>query len=398
MKTYFYLQCKRVLKTLPLVLCVLLLLFGALLAAYTGLTAYLSDSTSTHKFKVALSGSTDEPFLEMGLQALQAFDSTRFAVEIVSMEEPEAAEALARGDVAAYVVVPEGFMEAAMHGEILPLKYVSTNGAASLVSLFKDEITRLISDILTACEKGAYGVGDALKAQGYSSQAYDAMNELSIQYVEFVFVRSGTYRVQELGIGDGLGLEGYLMCGLSVLFLLLACLPFAPVWIRRDPSLGRMLSAKGKSVLGQVVCEFGAFLLGMAALLAVVLALASLGLDTAMLVKIALGALPAVVTVAALSFLLYELSGDLISGVLLQFFVTLAMGFISGCMYPVFFFPETVQKIAAWLPTGMARSFLASCVTGTPNTGSLAGLLGYSAVFFAVTCLARWRKVTRVRG
>lgn len=405
MKTYFYLQFKRVLKGLPMVLCVLLLLFGALMGAYQGVTQLLGREDSTAKFKVALAGYTEDPFLEMGMAALEAFDSTRFAVEIQMMEESEAAEALARGDIAAYVVVPEGFMDAALHGDVMPLKYVSTNGAVGLVSMFKDEITRLISDILVACQKGAYGIGDTLKAQDQRELAYEMMDRISIQYVEFVFARSNTYSVRELGLSDGLGLEEYLLCGLSVLFLCLACLPFAPLRIRQDLALDRMLSAKGRSVAAQTACDFGAYLAGMLLILAVVLlALAGIGGALGMLpgggnsISLVLSAALAVLTVTALSFFLYELSGNLISGVLLQFFTILALGFLSGCMYPVFFFPETVQRIAAWLPTGLARIQLANCVTGAASPWTLVGLLGYSGVFFCGAVLVRRHRVTKVRG
>jgi len=90
-----------------------------------------------------------------------------------------------------------------------------------------------------------------------------------------------------------------------------------------------------------------------------------------------------------MSFCLYQLTAQLLSGVLLQFFVTVAMCFLCGCMYPVFFFPEGLQKLGAWLPAGLARSLLAGCVTGDFPISLWLTSLGYCLVFLCASRLAR---------
>jgi ABC-type uncharacterized transport system permease subunit len=74
-------------------------------------------------------------------------------------------------------------------------------------------------------------------------------------------------------------------------------------------------------------------------------------------------------------------------GVLLNFFGTLALCFVSGCMYPVYFFPVALQKLSAYLPTGLARTQLSGCLTG--KTEFLPGLLLtlYGIVFLALSVL-----------
>lgn len=397
MGKYFWMQCKRVLRFLPLVLCVAAVLFGSLAAIYNEMIRMSEESDAKTKFKVGLVGTAGDSYLQLGLAALESFDSSRFAVEIVTMTEPEAETAMTRGDIAAYVAIPEGFMEAAFRGEFMPLKYVSTVGAVGLVTLFKDEITLVINDILTEAQKGIYGAGNALHSQGLSSG--EAINELSIEYAEFVFDRAKAYSVKELGISDGLGLEGYLLSGLTVLFLMLICLPFAPMLVRRDHSLSRMLAARRRSVLGQVACEFGAYLLGLLALLVVVLVcLSAVGIEHSISGHGILYTVPVVLMVGSLSFLLYEATSDLISGVLLQFFVTLCLCFISGCLYPNYFFPEMVQKIGAVLPAGIARTQIAGCITGEFSMGFTLALMGFAVTFFGVAMLIRMHRVTRARG
>lgn len=411
MGKYLILQFKRILRMLPLVLIVVAILFGALMIVYQSMVQLSKEEASEKNtaFKVALCGYTDDPFLEMGLQAVQTFDSSRFSIEIVEMEESDAISLLEKGDIAAYVVIPEGFVEKAMYGEIMPIKYVSASGAVSLVSIFKDEITRLISDILVSCQKGAYGVYNAVSENDSSVSANSMLNLASINFVEFVFVRSNVYTIEELGIANGLGLEGYLFCGLCILFLMLICLAFAPILVRRDQSLSRMLAAKRYPLFGQVCCETVAYLAGLLLLLGILVA--GMGIfgqflplslfeevDLAQSIGIVLGILPIIVMLALLSFMLYELTDNLISGVLLQFFVTLAMGFVSGCMYPIFFFPEAIQKLAGYLPMGIARNHLGNILTDTPSSTELLGLILYSVLFFAIALFLRRRKVMNAKG
>lgn len=399
MKKYFCVQLKRILRLLPAVFCVVAILFGSLAAVYGVMLQMNSESEDRMKFQVGMVGTAGEMYLELGLAALESLDSTRFAIEISPMMEEEAERALNRGEIAAYVVFPEGFMDAAMSGTLMPLKFVSTVGATSIVSLVKDEITSVVDDILVETQKGIYGAAGAMREQGY--KAGPLIDDISIEYIEFVLARSKLYSVTELGISDGLGLDGYLLCGLSVLFALLICLPFATLFVKQDLALGRMLEAKRNSVSAQVGSEFLAFFLAMAALFSIILAvilstglLSSYELDW----RAVLCAVPALLAVVTFSFLLFEIAKDLISGILLHFFLSLALCFVSGCMYPATFFPETVQKLSGWLPTGLARIQLSGCLTGSVTLTGTFALLGYSLLFFLTAAGVRKYRIRRIRG
>ncbi len=399
MGRYFYLQIKRLLRLLPLALIVVAILFGSLTVIYGEAVKMMDDSESHMKIKIGMVGTVGDTYLELGLAALETLDSSKLAMDIEAMDEETAKRGMESGELAAYLVIPEGFVEAAVRGEILPLKYVSTSGAVGVVSMMKGEITSVINDIVIHSQKGVYGAANALLEEGESPNK--AYNDLSIQYVKLVLGRNKVYSVKEIGTADALGMESDLLCGLWVLFLMLTCLPFASMLVKRDFALGRMLAARRRPVWGQVLCEFAAYLLGLLAILAILLVSLSL-MDISAGIRVTwqvvLHALPIILMVAALSFLLYEMAGDLISGVLLQFFMILALGFVSGCMYPIYFFPETVQKIARYLPTGIAREQLSGCFTGVFSGAADLLLLGYAAAFLICALVIRRCRVKMVRG
>ena len=189
-----------------------------------------------------------------------------------------------------------------------------------------------------------------------------------------------------------LGMEDYLLCGLAVLLMLLTCLPFAPVLLQKDRALSAMLAAKGIGHIRQALAELAAY--GLALLATVTAAgiavMAFLGIpDVYQLMDILSGILPALLMAITLSFCVYSISSHLISGVLLQFFLTVALCFVSGCMYPVFFFPMEVQRFSAWLPTGLARSRMAVAFTGTGDETQLLVLMAYCALFAGIGIWAR---------
>jgi len=351
MSRYFLLNCKRTLALLPRVLlgvvCMGLalgLLLGALLAQ--------NSREQGQRLTVALVGTADDPILEMGLAALQSLDSTRYTIDIAALTEPEAREKLQAGKIAAYAVIPEGFTHEAGYGHFLPITLVTGTGAGDLASVFKTEITQVLTDILAEARKGVFGLADALEAQGMPS--HKPMNQLALSYVEFILVRERTYSTELLGIGDGLGLSGYLLRGLAVVLLGLTCLPFGTVLLRQDMSLHRLLAARGLGAFRQVLCEFGAFYLA--------LLIPGLWLAVAGISPWAVAA--AVFCLCAVSYLLWQPATEPVSGTVLQFLLFAAMAFASGCMYPVYFFPEAVQKLAQWLPTGAARLCLSGQYTG----------------------------------
>ena len=140
MARYVLTQCKRLWRILPVALCVTALLLGGLAVAGT----YLLDDTANQdnqKIKLAVAGETDHTFMQLGFAALTSFDNTRFSMEVLRLTEDEAESALRQGEISAYVVIPDGFVEAAMKGHVLPLRFVSHANAGDLVALFKAEIT-----------------------------------------------------------------------------------------------------------------------------------------------------------------------------------------------------------------------------------------------------------------
>lgn len=392
MRKYLLLHTKRILKILPFVLVVTAILFGSLAVAFRVVREMDENSDMNVKFRIGVVGTAGDLYLSMGLAAFQSMDTTRYSIEMEPMTEDAARQAMRTRSIAAYVVFPKGFMDAAMRGDIMPIKYVSTAGGVDMIALIKDEVTLMVEQILYESQKGSYGVGDALWDNDLGKLSGKHVNDMAIEYVQLVLSRGNLYSAQELGLGGGLELNGYLISSLSVLFLLLLCMPYAPLMIRTDRSMEQLLASRQVGPVKQILAEFMLYFLS---LLMLVCAAAMLigssgvlkayGLDGRTFLKV----LPVVLCTATWSFLCYEISRNMVSGVLLQFFSAVAMAFVGGCMYPAYFFPESLQKLGSILPAGAARLQISGCLTGANTARTTWLLLGYSAAFFAISVIAR---------
>ena len=161
--------------------------------------------------------------------------------------------------------------------------------------------------------------------------------------------------------------------------------------IRKDTALSRMQAAKGRPAFLQCFVDMAVYTLTLIGMLLILLLIGLCILGNKLpFVSVLLAAIPVVILAAAMSYFIFTLVRDLISGVLLQFFAGGVLCFVSGCLYPPYFFPAAVQKATIYLPTGAARSYLCG--------GSALLILGYSLVFFLLGSSIYCYRIRRVKA
>ncbi|MBQ7922007.1 MAG: ABC transporter permease [Clostridia bacterium] len=399
---YWFLQMKRVGKILPAVCLFTLVLcigIGGLLYA---LVAENENDEKNIRFRIGVVGDTNESYLGFGISALQTLDSSRHTIEFAELTETEARTQLKDGTLDAYIVIPEDFVSAIVHGEVRQLQYVTTPQAADFSTLIRDELLDTVSVMLIESQKGLYGFIDAVD-QVKAADRGEHLDRLNRQYFSMILSRDALCEVEIIGTVGGASLMGSLFCGLAVFYILLSGISFCAFFIRREKSLSCILRAAGMPVPVQIFCEYGAYVCGLFAVTVLpILLLCCTDAPaawipewdaeyTAVFVCSTAGVM---LCLAAMQFCLYELSSGVTGSILVQFIVSLAMAYVSGCLYPVYFFPETVQKISPWLPAGAAQNCLASALTGENAGVQWLVLLLYAAVFLGIAVLVRRKTMT----
>lgn len=391
MGKYTLIQFKRLGKALVWAVPAMALLTACLLLGAYALLAGQSREEGRTEFPVGIVGIPDSGMLRMGLSAIESLDELGFAVDIMEFSEEKAQAALESGQIKAYAVIPPGFVSAANRGELLTIRYITKANAGGMNTLFQQEITAIISRLLVQSQKASFGAYEALQPHIGHEEANRVLNELSEELAQYIFLRNRTAQVTLLGVGDAPGFAEYLACGLAVTLALMAALSFAPISVLQNAGVNILLRSRGRSDVGQSLADYLVLFVGVFACLAVLL----LGLGMALPQLTAFALLPLVpvaAMAAALAYLCYSWMRQLLGGVLLYFFTALAMALVCGCIYPVWFFPESIQRLAAALPGGMARQYLTDCLSGR-SSAALWGLLGYTAAFVALGLIGRVRRI-----
>ncbi len=407
MKNYFYLQLKRVTKILPFVITITVALLIGLAAILYGMIDIFVGNDSNSRFTIAVTGDTDNSYVDLGLTAMGTLDETRFSMELVPMEEEKARKDLEDGNISAYIVIPEGFVDNALSGQIDPITFVTSPGMEGVNGLLKREITTLITDMVMYSQKGSYGLYDTLMDNGFEkTEANNHLNKISVKYADLIVKRNKLYTVSELGVSDGLSTPEYYVCAILILLLVLIGLPFAAVYIKRDYSFNQLLVSRGYSTGRQILFEYLAHFIAMLLQLAIMLGTLFVALKfmpavdeniiNESVVNIIKKSIPIVIMLSAFNIMMFEFSNNIVSGLLLHFFAAIGLCYISGCMYPIYAFPDIIEKIANFLPTGIARSYMASCFTYEDSFGKFVGLLIYSALFFGIAWFMRFRKTVKI--
>lgn len=273
MKTYFSLQWKRMMRVFPFVLLVTVILFAALAVLLLGILMTDANDEKNRKFRVGITGDTDNEMLQMAIVVFQSFDDSRYSMEFVEMDREAADTALQKGEISAYLELPEDFVEKAMRGEMDPMYYVTSAGTDNVVNMFKNELTTLVTEVVVAAQQGAFGLQEALTAQNIPLGGH--MDSIALEYVASIIGRTEAVEITELNVSAGIRTSQQYLCSLSVLFLMLLGLPFVAVYARRDRSLNVLLVSRGVSNTRQLFCEWLPHFLTLLCLAAVVFVPAS---------------------------------------------------------------------------------------------------------------------------
>lgn len=405
MKKYFYSQVKRVVRFLPIILVISMVLCVLVSIIFSAMLSIDENKKDKQKFAIGVVGDTKESFLGIGISALENFDSSRFAIEFVELDEEKAKSSLQKGEISAYAVVPDDFVNSLVHGEIKKIKYYTTDDGVGISAVFEKEVTQVISNILVQSQKGVYGLADAMEDNGASYCTGEKMNELCAEYFELIINRTSMGKNEYIGIADEVSMQGYFLCSIITLFVFLFGISCVSMYAKRDISLNRILNAKGQSGQRQIICEYFTYFLlvylvvfvtsvcvaVLGGLKSLIPELEYMGMSEILLFTIRI--IPVVAMISAFHFLLFEITRDIVTGVLLQFVASVSLTYISGCFYPIYFFPEIVQRISTFLPAGLARSYLSESIVQKPITINFVFILIYFVLFLGVTILVRNRRI-----
>ncbi len=402
--TYFILLIKKFARALPSLVAISLALLFCVFFAFSFFLE--SENEKNSKIEIAIVGAPEDSYLSLGMAALKNFDSSRFAISISMMEEDEAQAALMRGALTAYIVVPEDFVMNAFYGDVGRLKYVTRHGSAMMGDFIKEEVLDVVSVILVESQRGVYASGN-LARDLIEGRKYGEVADLAaMEYVNLILARNKIFETEIVKNVDGVGIIPSIFCGAVVFVLLLFGIGAAGVLSGKNDALSMSLRANGFGFLGQIICEYLALFAVLAIAGGIMLGGVIVFFGDALLgivgfeigTELFISALIVLSMLSAFLLLIFEMTDGIMAGALTHFFASLFLCYLSGCLYPITFFPTPLQRLSAFMPTGCARSVLIGSLTGDDIRSNLIVLGLYLVLFISLCAMVRWRRMAKGGG
>ncbi len=406
-KKYFKVQLKRAFKIYPTILLVTLMTVISIAITCVVVLQTNASDKQQQKITIGVVGNVENSYLDIGLTALKNMDDSTFCVDWLELTEDEAKKALKSRKIDGYIHVPENYVENIIQGENTPAKYVMINAPEGFGTIISAEIAETISCIVTESQAGMYSMHNF--AWDYNRKNFTKNNNaLAMEYVDFIINRGNLYNIVTLGVADSLSFIGYYICSLLLLFVLLWGMSCNKIFTSKNNEYSRLLNISGITPRYQIFCEYGAYLaitLSTLFLFAVGFGLVMqfvdfnipelIGVRIIDCIFFVVKILPVILMITLMQNAVYELISNTVAALLTQFILTVFLGYISGCFYPYYFFPETLQNISSLLPIGTGFAYIRKALTGFPDFKDIILVFGYGYLFFCLTC---WVRKYRVIG
>lgn len=378
-RIFLQLQLKRAFRVLPqLVLGAIALSFVISAIAFCG-SKLLYHNENKSKLQVGLVGEESETskYGNLAISMLGQIESTQTTCEFILMDKESAYEEFYNGRLAAVLFVPENFVQSIMNGTNTPATLLMRQDTSGLNSALIKELTESGAMLLSSSESGIYSADYLFSNYGNSQSKKQANTDLNAKYLDVIFSREASFSKTQISATNSLStLQYYMGAGLTV-FLLIWGLSCSTLIQNTSRSLEMKLASMGVSYPIQFLIQlFSLFLVYTATFLGITLCL-----------KIALFAFPSIAKTLSLNgllhvlsfvcgslfvllftstfiLLLYQLTSNTISGMLLLFILTVFMAFFSGCILPQSFLPDQIHSIGRFLPTGLIMKQFHSLILG----------------------------------
>lgn len=399
---YSYLELKRMLKRLPLILLgslLLLFLLGGMFAIFQQNSKQNSKKTAA---RIGVAAAKDEPFIDWMITTISSIENTKYTCSFERMDEETANAQLQSGDIDIAFIVPSDYIASIIRGENKHLVIRFGKGQTTIVSFLFRELSHAASAFILDTEAGIYSMQEYYEYHNLPDKTEDELT-LNLQYIKEIVSLDKGIRTQEIETADtSYPLSWQYLIAAFVLFLFLWGLTCSRMLTCQNRAFQNQLALQGVGYSKQILARGLSFLITAFVnyllfffLASLFMAVTSFSIPKTLcntptgLWKFALSGIPILLLTSAFIQFVYEITGDAMGGILFLFFSVLILGLCSGCFYPFSYLPQTLQKIAPALPVYQACRYGLSILNGSFSGRSFLYLIACSVLCYLLMILSR---------
>jgi len=375
---YLKLELKRAYKRLPHLYAgaIMLLIMATVVALLSSRLLYGEGVVG--RVAVGVSVPQKDRLASQVVKMVSSLESVGSVCDFQYMDRDSCLQELEKGNLYAVLDVPEGFVRDIMNGTNTPVIVWLCAGAGVEGMLFQ-ELADAGALTLGAGQAGIYAGNELYRICGLEEAIGQLERDLNERYMDYSLQRAGYFRHLKVdATGDVSTMEFY---GISVfvLFVFLAAIPVSGYLMPAKRVMRQKLAAAGLGGGYRMAVKIMGMGLLMAAVTLPVVVGAVVGKAVEWSALLAVVWLLSCGAASAVVVLLFQLSGTLLGGIMLLFFVITGQHFLAGGFLPMVFLPATVQKWAVYLPSSIIMDSVKMAVTREWDWGRLGAAAGLGA-------------------
>lgn len=345
-----------------------------------------TTSKSQSRIGVGIVGSIENKYMKLGVEMLNNMDASRFSIKFINMDETAAKKSLKAGEIIGYFKIDKDFIEALEKGENRPVEYISSG--AGMISALSKEVASVFSTLLVNSERAIYATDNYLIDHPQVYNRERANTEFNIELLKNVMSRGKIYDVKSIDTISGLSDTDNYICGMSVLFMMLTGLGLGGLLCEKNESLLRVLKSRGLSYGDSLIADM--FVISLYIILTVLIFTGGMALTGAILpgnynsvnlFEYCKDIVFLSVMFASMHLFIYEIIYKRVVAVLAELLLSISIGYIGGCIYPISFFPDIIRKLSIFLPSGAGIQVLSDGMGYSVDIFCFIIILVYSILF-----------------
>ena len=345
-----------------------------------------TTSKSQSRIGVGIVGSIENKYMKLGVEMLNNMDASRFSVKFINMDETAAKKSLKAGEIIGYFKIDKDFIEALEKGENRPVEYISLG--AGMISALSKEVASVFSTLLVNSERAIYATDNYLIDHPQVYNRERANTEFNIELLKNVMSRGKINDEKSIDTVSGLSDADNYICGMSVLFMMLTGLGLGGLLSEKNESLLRVLKSRGLSYGDSLIADM--FVISLYIILTVLIFTGGMALTGAILpgnhnfvnlFEYCKDIVFLSVMFASMHLFIYEIIYKRVVAVLAELLLSISLGYIGGCIYPISFFPDIIRKLSIFLPSGAGIQVLSDGMGYSVDIFCFIIILVYSILF-----------------
>jgi hypothetical protein len=333
-------------------------------------TKLLYNNETIQKITIAIVQQEEDDLVKMGLQMIESMESIDGISEFVLMNEKEAIEALKAQKIFAVLLFPTDLIQSIIYGKNTPVEVILPANMGIEAAVFK-EITDAGAIMLGSTQAGIYAMGEYLEAYHLETSLKEAEDFLNRVYLTSVLYREDYFRKIEVSATGSLTITQHYIAYGIILFLLLNGIACANILQEKTTALENKLYFTGIGSVAYIVTK----IISIAMLLWTSLVLLGGFLSSIIyfttqnsVIENILCIFPLFIVslaVASIIVLIFQLTKNLIGGVMLLFLSSIIMTFLSGGFLPAAFLPEGIRNVGQRMPTTILGKQVGEIIANT---------------------------------